>query len=181
MTSRHKLIIGAIAAVGWLSQVIYFFPMPEERLDRYVQVHARAFDSNSTPTLPSENREAYLKRVRAGASDEFWAEWIISLVVVIFGLFAAFSAIKQWRGSVLLLMLSGLMYVVMWLIFTQALSSELSVVGLFSDMWKSARSLRTEVIFIHRDVALLALFSVLSIVTAVSLVAGLVKGRRADS
>jgi hypothetical protein len=174
-------MFGVLAAVAWLSQVVYLVPLPEQRIDRYMQVHAKAFDSGSAPNLASESREVYLGRVRAEVSYEFWSEWVVSLLALVFGLFAAFAAIRQWRGSVLVLMISSVTYVLIWLVFSGVISSNLSLAGTFADMWKASRSLGSEAVFIHRDIVLLGLFAIIAIATAVSLVQGAVSTRRKNS
>lgn len=178
MTPRLKLVLGVIAAVAWLSQIIYLLPMPQTRVAQFLEAQASAFDSGSAATLPSESKDAYLQRMRTVASEDFWTVWIGSVLALVFGLFAAVASMRQWRGSTVLLMLSSLVYVFMWSIFNGVFTSKLSIPSLFVDMWKVATILHTEAVFVHRDVLLLLCFVILALLSAISIGADVGRNRK---
>lgn len=109
--------------------------------------------------------------MREAASEEFWAPWILSLVTVALGLISGIALVRRWRGSAMLLMVSSLLYIVAWSMITGALSSDLTLPALFRDMWTFAAHTGTEAMYWHRNVLLLILFAVLTVVGGIATIA----------
>jgi formate-dependent nitrite reductase membrane component NrfD len=111
--------------------------------------------------------------MRKAASDEFWPPWILSFTTVALGLIAGFALVRRWRGAATLLTVSSVLYIVAWSMTSGALSSDLTLPALFRDMWTLAVRTGTEAMYWHRNVVLLTLFVVLTVVGGIATVANL--------
>jgi hypothetical protein len=166
-------ILGIFVLLTWLSQVFYLYPLPQQAVSTFVANQERAFDAGLAVTGKSESKEAYLDRMRDLASREVWLGWAESLVTISFGVLAGLSLIRRWRISVYVLLLSSALYVATWWLFSGYLNTEVSLTDLFPALWKAAVAGHRELVFLHKDVVLLAIYHLLAIVAAVWLVQGI--------
>lgn len=157
MVTKARLLLALIFALAWASQTVYLVPLPSERIDDFVELHSRAFDSGTAATIPGESKPTYLTRIRSSVYAEFWAQWAISLILILFGLFAAMAMLKEWRASVLLMTISSLCYVISWAYFNGLFGSGFSL-SEFASMWRFATAGHSQLIFLHRSILLLGLF-----------------------
>jgi len=157
VVTKARLLLALIFALAWASQTVYLFPLPPEKIDDFVELHSRAFDSGTAASIPGEAKPTYLARIRSNVYAEFWVQWIISVILVLFGLFAAMAMFKEWRASVLLTTISSLCYVISWAYFNGLFASGFSL-SEFASMWRFATAGHSQLIFLHRSILLLGLF-----------------------
>lgn len=135
--SRATKILAWLFLLSWLSQIFYLFPIPD---------------------LAKWGSTDPIEAVKAQS-------WIAITLLVAFGLIAGFVALARKIGLVLML-LSSLAYVIVWWVFSGYFDRSISVPGLFADMWSFAKVSERQVIFLHRDVVLNAVYHALVLTLA---------------
>jgi hypothetical protein len=132
-----KKILTALFLLAWLSQAIYLFPIPD-------------FGKlGSTDTVQAT--------IASG--------WIITAVLIAFGLVAGIVGPSR-RIGLLLMLLSSLSYIVSWWIFSGYFDVNISIGKLFADLWSAAKISGRQAIFLHRDVLLLVFYHVVLVFLA---------------
>jgi hypothetical protein len=131
-----------IFLLSWLSQLPYLFPIPDL--------------AKMGSTDPIEATKA--------------TGWIISAVLVVFGLVASFAGMGRKRDlkrlGLVLMLLSSAAYAVVWWRFSGYFDVNISLTKLFADLWSAAAASGRRLIFLHLDVVLLAYYHVMLVVLA---------------
>src|SRR5262245_34634034 len=118
-----------IFLLAWLSQVVYLVP---------VQDVTKLASSNVIEVTKARG-------------------WILTLVLISFGILAGAIALK-YRLGLFLMLISSLTYVGTWWLFSGYFDVRMSPYKLFGDLWSAAQISGREMIFLHRDVVLNAFY-----------------------
>lgn len=137
MNTMSKKIFVTLFLLSWFSQAVYLVPTPDFG--------------------------------KLGSADTVQATiasgWIITAVLIAFGLVAGFVGPSR-RVGLWLMLLSSLSYVVSWWIFSGYFDVNMSIGKLFADLWSAAKISGRQAIFLHRDVLLLIFYHVVSVFLA---------------
>lgn len=136
---RTRVLVGAFI-LAWLSLAIYLFPLPN-------------FSTFYTTDA---------------VQGAIWRGWVITLLLVAFGLISGGLALFYQWAMVLVLISSGA-YIVMWWAFSGYFDRDMSVVGMFRELWTASGVGGHRATFLHRDVVLVVFFHLLFIYLAFQL------------
>lgn len=136
-SSRVTRVLIWVFLLAWLSQLVYLVPVPDL--------------AKSTSPDAVEATKA--------------TGWVITAVLIVFGVIAGVVALKRKIGIALML-ISSLTYVLMWWFFSGYFDVEMSLPKMFADLWSAAKTSGREGIFLHRDVVLNAFYHLMVVVLA---------------
>ena len=154
MRVKHN-IVAYILLLSWISQLVYLFPVPDEKL------------SNSINAITEDvvKERAWIAKELGGgegnsevsiSSDDIWNAWFHDLFLVMVGVATAFLGIGNYKNWSVISLIPAIYYLAIW--YTRGSTHSVSLLKAFELKWLTAQTLGMESVFFHKDVVLPLVF-----------------------